>query len=151
MDTLSYKTQYLNKATVKKEWVVVDATNQPVGRISSRIALLLRGKNKPGYTPHVDCGDNVIVINAEKIRFTGNKMQDKIYAHHTHHPGGLRVTTPAKLIERKPISIIEIAVKGMLPKNRLGDRLYRNLHVYAGSVHEHEAQQPKEINFNSVK
>jgi large subunit ribosomal protein L13 len=151
VDTLSYKTQYLNKATVQKEWVVIDATNQPVGRFCSRITLLLRGKNKPGFTPHVDCGDNVIVINAEKIRFTGKKMQDKVYKHHTHHPGGLRTTTPALLLDRKPISIIEIAVKGMLPKNRLGDRLYRNLHVYAGAAHEHEAQQPKEINFNSAE
>ena len=145
MDTLSYKTQYLNKATVKKEWVIVDATNQPVGRICSRIALLLRGKNKPGFTPFVDCGDNVIVINAEKVRFTGSKLQGKIYEHHTHFPGGLRMATPAQLLDRKPISIIEMGVRGMLPKNKLGDRLYRNLHVYAGEAHQHEAQQPKVI------
>lgn len=151
MNTLSYKTVSANKATADKQWIVVDAEGHNLGRLASKVAMLLRGKYKPSYTPHVDCGDNVIVINAEKIRFTGNKLQDKVYTHHTHYPGGRRTASPAQLLDRKPIAIIETAVKGMLPKNRLGDRLYRNLHVYAGSVHEHEAQQPKEINLNSVR
>lgn len=151
MDTLSYKTKYLNKATVQKEWVVVDATNETLGRFSSKVAIVLRGKHKPGYTPHVDCGDNVIVINAEKIRLTGRKMTDKVYTRHTGYPGGQRTITPALLIVSKPIAVVEMAVKNMLPKNKLGDVLYGNLHVYAGSVHKHEAQQPKELNLNTIK
>ena len=149
MDTLSYKTVSANKATVTKEWVVVDATNAPLGRISSEIAMLLRGKRKPNYTPHVDCGDNVIVINAEKVRLTGNKWSDRQHFSHTGYPGGQRVTTPEEIFRKDPTRLIEHAVKGMLPKTRLGRKLYSNLHVYVGSEHPHEAQKPKEVNFNT--
>lgn len=151
MDTLSYKTVSLNKATVNKEWLVVDATNQPLGRFSSRVAQIIRGKHKPSFTPHVDCGDNVIVINAEKIRLTGKKLSDKVYVRYTGYPGGQRFVTAKELLAKKPIAVIEKAVRGMLPKNRLGDVLYGNLHVYEGSTHPHEAQQPKEFNINIIK
>lgn len=147
MDTLSYKTVSANKATVNKEWVVIDATDQVLGRLASRIALILRGKNKVNYTPHVDCGDNVIVINASKVRLTGNKLTDKVYVRHTGYPGGQRFASPKELLNRKPLAVVEHAVKGMLPKNRLGAELFRNLFVYEGSEHPHEAQQPKKINF----
>ena len=150
MDTLSYKTVSANKATVTKEWVVIDATDQVVGRLASRIALILRGKNKPSFTPHVDCGDNVIVINAEKVRLTGKKMTDKVYVRHTGYPGGQRFATPKELLTRKPLAVVEHAVKGMLPKNRLGAELFRNLFVYTGPEHPHEAQQPKEIHLNEI-
>ena len=148
MDTLSYKTISANKATVTKEWVVIDATDQVLGRLASRVALILRGKHKPSYTPHVDCGDNVIIINAEKVRLTGKKLTDKIYVRHTGYPGGQRFSTPKELLNRKPFAIVEHAVKGMLPKNRLGAQMFRNLHVYIGSEHPHQAQQPKEIKLN---
>ena len=151
MDTLSYKTVSANKATVNKEWVIVDAQNEIVGRLSSKIAMMLRGKHKPSYTPHVDCGDNVIVINADKVRFTGNKWAKKEYIHHTRYPGGQRSTKAYELMRKKPFAVIEKAVKGMLPKNRLGAALFRNLHVYAGAEHPHEAQQPKLIDLNSLK
>jgi large subunit ribosomal protein L13 len=151
VDTLSYKTVSANKATVNKEWVVVDAQNEVVGRLCARIAIVLRGKHKPDYTPHVDCGDNVIVINAEKIRFTGNKQAKKEYVRHTGYPGGQRFTTAENMLHRKPVAIVEIAVKGMLPKNKLGAALFRNLHVYAGNEHPHESQQPKAINLNIIK
>lgn len=150
MDTLSYKTVSANKATVNKEWVVIDAADQVLGRLSSRIALILRGKNKPSYTPHVDCGDNVIVINADKVRLTGKKMTDKIYVRYTGYPGGQRFSTPKELLNRKPLSVVEHAVKGMLPKNRLGAELFRNLFVYTGTEHPHEAQQPKVIHLNEI-
>ncbi|MDD4656558.1 MAG: 50S ribosomal protein L13 [Bacteroidales bacterium] len=150
MDTLSYKTISGNKATVSKEWVVIDATDQVLGRLSSRIALILRGKNKPSYTPHVDCGDNVIVINAEKVRLTGKKMTDKRYVRHTGYPGGQRFSSPKELLNRKPLAVVEHAVKGMLPKNRLGAEMFRNLFVYTGSEHPHEAQQPKVIYLNEI-
>jgi len=119
VDTLSYKTQYLNKETVQKEWIVVDATNETLGRFCSRLALVLRGKHKPGYTPFVDCGDNVVVVNAEKIRLTGNKMSDKVYVRHTHYPGGRRTTSPTELIANKPHAMIEFAVRKMLPKKQV--------------------------------
>lgn len=147
MDSLSYKTISANKATVQKEWIVVDAEGAVLGRLTSEIAKVLRGKHKPSFTPHVDCGDNVIVINAEKVRLTGNKMTDKVYLRHTGHPGGQRETTPRQLLAKDPRRIIEHAVKGMLPKNRLGRRLFTNLHVYAGGEHPHAAQQPKEVKF----
>ncbi len=150
MDTLSYKTVSANKATVTKEWVVIDATDQVLGRLASRIALILRGKNKPSFTPHVDCGDNVIVINAEKVRLTGKKMTDKVYVRHTGYPGGQRFATPKELLNRKPLAVVEHAVKGMLPKNRLGAELFRNLFVYAGPEHPHEAQQPKQIHLTEI-
>jgi large subunit ribosomal protein L13 len=145
VDTLSYKTVSLNKATVEKEWIIVDATDAILGRFASEVAKRIRGKHKPGYTPHVDCGDNVIIINAEKIRLTGKKMHDKVYVRHTGYPGGQRFTTPRQLMDKNPGGILESAVKGMLPKNRLGRELFRNLHVYVGAAHPHDAQQPKEV------
>ncbi len=151
MDTLSFKTKSANKATVHKEWYVIDATNEVLGRLSSKVSKILRGKNKPDFTPHVDCGDNVIIINAEKIRLTGKKLTDKQYIRHTGYPGGQRKTTPEALLTKKPERIIEMAVKGMLPKNKLSNAILRNLFVYAGSEHPHEAQQPKELNLNSIK
>lgn len=147
MDTLSYKTISLNKATAEKEWIVIDASNAVLGRLASEVAKRLRGKHKPGYTPHTDCGDNVIIINAEKIRLTGRKMDDKVYVRHTGYPGGQRFASPRLLLDRKPIAVVENAVRGMLPKNRLGRAMFRNLHVFAGAEHTHEAQQPKEIKF----
>lgn len=147
MDTLSYKTISANAATVQKEWIVVNAEGAVLGRLTSQIAKILRGKHKPSFTPHVDCGDNVIVINAEKVRLTGKKMTDKVYTRHTGHPGGQRFATPRELLNKHPQRIIEHAVKGMLPKNRLGRSIYTNLHVYVGGEHPHAAQQPKEIKF----
>jgi large subunit ribosomal protein L13 len=150
MNTLSYKTISANKATVTKEWVLIDAENQVLGRLSSLAAQLLRGKLKTNYTPHVDCGDNVIIVNAEKIVLTGKKMTDKEYVRHTGYPGGQRFSTPRDLLTKKPTAVVEKAIKGMLPKNRLGAELFRNLHVYAGPEHPHAAQQPKTINLNSI-
>lgn len=147
MDTLSYKTKSANKATVEKEWFVVDATDQVLGRLSSQVAKVIRGKHKPSFTPHVDCGDRVIIINAEKIKLTGKKMSDKVYKRHTGYPGGQRFETPETLMEKNPARIIEHAVKGMLPKNSLGSKCLKNLFVYAGPVHNQEAQQPKELKF----
>ncbi len=148
LDTISYKTISANDNTVNKGWVVIDAKNQVLGRLSSHIASILRGKNKTNFTPHVDCGDNVIVINAEKVRLTGKKMTEKVYVTYTGYPGGQRFTTPRKLLASKPERVIEKAVKGMLPKNRLGSEMYRNLYVYAGTDHPHAAQQPKEISLS---
>lgn len=151
MNTLSYKTVSANAATVDKNWVVVDAEGQTLGRLASKIALLLRGKRKPNYTPHVDCGDNVIILNADKVVLTGNKMADKTYVWHTGYPGGQRTTNPEQMMAKFPERVVEKAVKGMLPKNRLGAQLFRNLHVYAGGEHKHEAQQPTAININEIK
>ena len=150
MDTQSYKTVSANAATVNKEWVVIDATDLVLGRLASRVAYLLRGKHKTNFTPHVDCGDNVIVINAEKIRLTGKKLTDKVYVRHTGYPGGQRFATPKELLTRKPFAVVEEAVRGMLPKNRLGSQLFRNLHVYVGAEHPHQAQQPKQITLNEI-
>jgi large subunit ribosomal protein L13 len=141
----------MNKATVNKEWLVIDATNQTLGRFCSRVAIVLRGKHKPSFTPNADCGDNVIIINADKIRLTGNKWSDKEYIRHTGYPGGQRVVTAEEMLAKKPIAIIEKGVKGMLPKNRLASAVYRNLHVYTGAQHPHEAQQPKEFDINTIK
>ncbi len=151
MDQISYKTTYVNKATAKKEWVVIDAENEVLGRLASKIAKILRGKYKPSYSPHVDCGDNVIVINAEKIVLTGNKLTDKVYTRHTGYPGGQRHTSPEALLKKHPERILEHAVKGMLPKNRLGRAILKNLHLYVGSEHKHEAQQPKKIDLKNLK
>lgn len=145
MNTLSYKTISANDATVDKNWVIVDAQSQILGRFSSEVAKMLRGKHKPNFTPHVDCGDNVIVINAEKIRLTGKKWNEKVYVRHTGYPGGQRIATPKILMEKAPRTLVEKAVKGMLPKNRLGRKMYTNLYVYAGSEHPHSAQKPKEV------
>ncbi|ADY36456.1 ribosomal protein L13 [Phocaeicola salanitronis DSM 18170] len=153
MDTLSYKTISANKATVNKEWVIVDATDQVVGRLGAKVAKLLRGKYKPNFTPHVDCGDNVIIINASKVKFTGNKWTDKVYLSYTGYPGGQREITPARLVQ-KPNGydkLMRRVVKGMLPKNRLGAKLLGNLYVYEGAEHKHEAQSPKVIDINSLK
>lgn len=151
MDTLSYKTISANKATAGKEWILVDAENEGVGRLASVVAMLLRGKHKPNFTPHADCGDNVIIINAEKIRFSGKKMDTKEYIRYTGYPGGQRKATPKDLLTRKPEAIMENAVRGMLPKNKLGRAIFKNLHVYAGTEHNHEAQKPKTINLQSIK
>ena len=151
MDTLSYKTVSANKNTVQKEWVLVDATDQVLGRLTSRVAMILRGKHKPSFTPHVDCGDNVVIINAEKVKLTGDKLAQKTYIRHTGYPGGQRSETAENLLKRKPIAVIERSVKGMLPKNRLGADLFRNLNVYVGESHPHEAQQPKKIDLNTIK
>lgn len=147
MDTLSYKTISENRGTVQKEWVVVDAEAMILGRLASDVAKIIRGKHKPGYTPHVDCGDNVIVINADKVRMTGKKWTDKQYVSHTGYPGGQRTETPLEVKRKKSsIILVERAIRGMLPKSRLGRALFRNLYVYEGAEHPHEAQQPKEIN-----
>ena len=151
MDTLSYKTVSANKNTVNKEWVVVDAEGQTLGRMSSVVAKLLRGKYKTNYTPHVDCGDNVVVINASKINLTGKKWDAKSYIRHTGYPGGQRSLTAKELYGKDPVRLIENAVKGMLPKNKLGSAIYRNLKVYAGAEHGQEAQKPKAININELK
>ena len=151
MNTLSYKTISANKETVNKEWVVIDATDQVVGRLCSKVAKLLRGKYKPNFTPHVDCGDNVIIINASKAYFTGKKETDKVYTRHTGFPGGQRFATPADYLAKKPTFLIEKAVKGMLPKTRLGEAIMKNLKVYAGAEHPHAAQNPKAIKLNEIK
>ena len=150
MDTQSYKTVSLNKATVQKGWVVIDATDLPLGRLAARVARVLRGKTKPGFTPHVDCGDNVIVVNAEKVALKGNKMTDRIYLRYSGYPGGQRATTPKEILEKNPTELVRRAVKGMLPKNRLGDKILGNLFIYAGPEHPHQAQNPKEIKLNEI-
>jgi large subunit ribosomal protein L13 len=151
VDTLSYKTISANAATVDKQWIVVDAENQVLGRLSSKVAKIIRGKNKPSFTPHVDCGDNVIVINAEKIVLTGNKVEDKVYTRYTGYPGGQRFATPREVLNKYPERIIEKAVKGMLPKNKLGRKIYGNLFVYTGAEHPHAAQKPTALNLNDIK
>jgi len=151
VNTLSYKTVSANKATVEKDWYVVDAENEVLGRLASKVAYILRGKHKPNFTPHVDCGDNVIVINAEKVKLTGNKMTDKQYFRHTGYPGGQRKETPERLLARKPAAVVEKAIKGMLPKSRLGSEMFRNLYVVVGDKHEHQAQQPKKLDLNKIK
>lgn len=151
MNTLSYKTVSANKATVEKEWVLVDAEGQTLGRLASVVALILRGKHKTSFTPHVDCGDNVIIINAEKVTMTGKKMTDKEYIRHTGYPGGQRIVKADELLKKHPIRLVEYAVKGMLPKNRLGSEIFRNLYVYEGPAHKHEAQQPKLIDLKTIK
>ena len=150
MDTQSYKTVSLNKATVKKEWVIIDATDLALGRLASRVALVLRGKTKPGFTPNVDCGDNVIVINAEKVALGGKKMEERVYVRYTGYPGGQRFTTPKEILAKRPAELVRRAVKGMLPKTRLGDDLLGNLYVYAGSEHPHQAQNPKTIKLDEI-
>ena len=153
MDTLSYKTISANKETAKKEWVVVDATDQVLGRLCTKVAKLLRGKYKPNYTPHVDCGDNVIIINADKVRLTGNKWTDRVYLTYTGYPGGQREHTPASIMAKKNGAdrLLHRVVKGMLPKNRLGAQQLSNLFVYEGSEHKHEAPSPKVNDINLYK
>ncbi|MCQ2249605.1 MAG: 50S ribosomal protein L13 [Bacteroidales bacterium] len=153
MDSLSYKTVSANKATVNKEWLLVDATDQTLGRFASKVAMLLRGKYKVNYTPHVDCGDNVVVINADKIRMTGKKMAQKEYVHYTGYPGGQRIELAKDFVKKGNgyERIIEKAVRGMLPKTKLGDAIIKNLKVFQGDKHDHEAQQPKLINLNDLR
>lgn len=148
---MSYKTISVNKATAQKEWVVVDATNQVLGRLGTKVAKLLRGKYKPSFTPHVDCGDNVIIINAEKAILTGSKWNDRIYLRHTGYPGGQREMTPAKVMAKNPEDLYRKVIKGMLPKNRLGEAIINNMYVYVGSEHPHQAQNPKVIDLNTLK
>jgi large subunit ribosomal protein L13 len=151
MNTLSYKTVSANKETVNKEWVLIDAENQVLGRLAAVTANLLRGKYKPNYTPHVDCGDNVVIINADKIRLTGDKWDAKEYIRHSGYPGGQKSETARELMAKKPEAMVEKAVKGMLPKNKLGADLFRNLYVYAGGEHNQQAQKPKKLNLNSIR
>jgi len=147
MSKLHFTTKHANEATVKRNWYVVDGTNQTVGRMSARIAAILRGKNKAYYTPHVDCGDFVVIINADKVVFTGNKFAEKTYINFSGYPGGKKEEIAQDLLKRRPEVILERAIKGMLPKNRLGRKLYKKLFVYAGAAHPHGAQQPKELKF----
>ena len=151
MDTLSYKTISANKETASKEWVIVDAEGQTLGRLASKVAKLIRGKYKPNFTPHVDCGDNVIVINADKFTLSGDKLTKKTYIRHTGYPGGQRFTSVEEMLAKHPGRVVEKAVRGMLPKNRLGRTLYTNLKVVVGSEHNHEAQKPKKVDLNSIK
>ena len=151
MDTISFKTISANKNTVTKNWVLVDADGQNLGRLASKVAILIRGKHKPNFTPHVDCGDNVIVINSKKINLTGNKWEQKKYIRYTGYPGGQRVLSAEQLLEKHPTALVEKAVKGMLPKNKLGNAIHKNLFVYAGAEHKQEAQKPKAINVNDIK
>lgn len=143
MNTLSYKTISAKKESVEKNWWIVDADSRVLGRVASEVAKIIRGKHKPSFTPHIDCGDNVIVINAEKIRMTGDKMNSKEYISHSGYPGGQKRLSPKQMMAKKPERIFEYAVRGMLPKNRLGRQLFKNLHVYIGDQHPHEAQNPK--------
>ncbi len=145
MNTLSYRTVSANKATVDAKWIVVDAEGQTVGRLSSRVAAVLRGKHKPSYTPHVDCGDHVIIINAEKVVFEGNKELTKEYLTHSQYPGGQRSTNPLRVRAKHPERILEHAIKGMLPHTKLGSAMFRKLHVYAGASHPHAAQKPGDM------
>ena len=147
MDSNSFKTKNANKATAEKNWVLVDAEGQILGRIASQIAKIIRGKHKPSYTPHVDCGDHVVVINAEKVKMTGKKFSDRVIFTHSGYNGGQRETTPNMMLRKHPERLVEYAVRGMLPKNRIGSELFRSLHVYVGSKHDHEAQKPQPIKF----
>lgn len=151
MDTLSYKTVSGNKETADKKWFIVDAQNQTLGRLSSQVAKILRGKHKTCYTPHADCGDNVIVINAENVSFSGTKLENKEYVRYSGYPGGQKFTSAQQMLEKHPERLIEKAIKGMLPKNTLGRALYRNLKVYTGSEHNHDAQKPEVLNLDTLK
>jgi large subunit ribosomal protein L13 len=151
VDALSYKTKFANKATAEKEWLLVDAENEVVGRLASKVAMLLRGKHKPSYTPHSDAGSNVIIINADKVRFTGKKFDDKEYVRYTGYPGGQRFASPKQLLATKPTEILTHAIHGMLPKGRLGRVLNTNVRIYAGTEHGHEAQQPKKVDLSKIK
>jgi large subunit ribosomal protein L13 len=150
VDTLSYKTVSANKATVNKEWVVIDAAGQVLGRLATTVARILRGKHKPYFTPHVDCGDYVIVVNAEKVALTGDKMTDKEYVRHSGYPGGQYVQTPKEILVKYPERLVEKAVKGMLPKNRLGRSIYKNMKVVVGPEHKYQAQKPRLIDLNTI-
>jgi large subunit ribosomal protein L13 len=142
------KTFMAKAEEVKRKWYIVDAEGKPLGRLASEIAKILRGKNKPEYTPHVDAGDHVIVLNCEKVVLTGKKLEQKIYRHHSLYPGGMKEITAKSLIATKPEKLIELAVKGMLPKNSLGKQMYRKLQVYKGSEHNNQAQKPEKLDLN---
>ncbi len=147
MDHNSYKTLNTNSATAEKAWVLVDANGQVLGRVASEIAKIIRGKNKPGFTPNVDCGDHVVVINAEKVRYTGKKLNNRVLFTYSGYPGGQRELSPAMILAKHPTRLIEHAVRGMLPKNSIGRTIFKSLHIYTGNEHPHEAQQPKEVKF----
>lgn len=151
MSKLHFTTKHANEATVQRNWYVVDGTNQTVGRMCAKIASVLRGKNKAYYTPHVDCGDYIIVTNCEKVKFSGNKLEDKVYLTFSGYPGGQKGETAKNLLNRRPEVVVERAVKGMLPKNRLGRQMYKKLFVYAGTEHPHGAQKPAELTFTKIK
>ncbi len=151
MKTLKYKTISANKETVDKQWFVVDAEGEILGRLASRVAFVLRGKHKTNFTPHVDCGDNIIILNADKIRLTGKKLTDKVYVSHSGYPGGQKKTNPEAMLAKHPGRVVEKAIKGMLPKNRLGADLFRNLYVYTGTEHNQEAQKPVKLDLNTIK
>ena len=151
MNTLSYKTVSANAQTVQKKWLMVDAKGQSLGRLASKVAFLIRGKHKPSFTPHVDCGDNVIVINCEKIQLTGNKWDTKEYIRHTGYPGGRRVASAREVFDKNPAQLVTKAVYGMLPKNKLGAQLNRNLRVFVGEEHGMNAQKPTQINLKEIK
>lgn len=151
MDALSYKTKFATKASSGKEWLLVDAENEVVGRLASKVAMLLRGKHKTSFTPHSDSGSNVIIINAEKVRFTGKKTTDKEYIRYTGYPGGQRFASPKQLLNTKPEAILEHAIHGMLPKGRLGRKLNTNIRIFAGTEHGMDAQQPKKVDLSKIK
>jgi large subunit ribosomal protein L13 len=151
MDTLSYRTISVNKETADKQWILINAEGQVLGRLASHVAKMLRGNNKPFYTPHADCGDYVVIINAEKILLTGKKLTDKVYVHYSGYPGGDKHTSPQEMLKRRPTYVVEEAVRGMLPRTRLGRAIFGNLHVYAGPEHPHQGQAPKEIDINTIK
>ena len=151
MNTLSYKTVSASKETADKKWFIVDAEGQTVGRLASKVAKVIRGKHKPNFTPHADCGDNVIIVNAEKVSFSGTKLVDKKYIRYTGYPGGQRITSAEEMLRKQPERLIEKAVKGMLPKNKLGRKLFTNLKVYTGSEHNHDAQKPEVLNLDTFK
>jgi large subunit ribosomal protein L13 len=151
VDTLSFKTESATKASIQKEWLVVDATDQVLGRLGTKVANILRGKHKPNYTPNLDCGDNVIIINADKVKLTGKKWSDRVFFYHSGYPGGQREVTPAMLFAKSPEQLVLRTVKGMLPKSKLGRKVLSNLFVYSGPEHKHEAQQPRAIDLNTIK
>lgn len=149
MDSRSYKTRYLSHKEVERKWVVVDAAGVPLGRLASRVALRLRGKHRPDFSPNIDCGDRVIIINADQVKLTGMKWQQKVFTYHTGYPGGQKQPSYNEVKQKNPAKVIEIAVKGMLPKNRMGRRLFTNLYVYPGAEHKHEAQNPETITLHT--
>ena len=151
MNTLSYRTQTPNAEKIAKEWVLVDAENEVLGRLASKVAVILRGKHKACYSPHLDCGDNVIIVNAEKVRLTGGKLTTKEYVHHSGYPGGQKFASPKEMLKKKPEFVVENAIRGMLPKTKLGSELFRNLRVFTGPDHDHQAQNPRVLNLNEIK
>ena len=151
MNTLSYKTVSANKQTVTKDWYLIDAEGEVLGRLASKVAKIIRGKNKPSFTPHVDCGDNIVIINAEKVIMTGKKMTDRRHFSHSGYPGGQKQTSPEHIMAKKPTELIRMAVKGMLPKSKLGSQIINNMFIYAGTEHKQEAQNPTKIDLNTIK